>query len=307
MTFRALTSFHYFRERNMAELVDLLGARYGGDVHLFADSGAFSAATLGASVTLPDYRAWLLDWRHLITTAATLDVIGDPDATARHTTALEDAGLTVLPTFHVGTPWPVLEDLCARYRYVALGGMVPYWRRPRELMRWLVRCFRIAAHTGTVFHGFGQTNVDIVKALPFYSVDSSSWASGARFGKVRIWDDLRGRMREIKAGDPVMSHRFASGLREQGADPALVGRTGFALRMDGKSDEEFYREDAMMRGSNGLAFHQLGLYLARRHQVPPPPGWEHPGTCLYLADTHFKNFTPAAVAAGAHTRKDTPA
>ncbi|WP_328638393.1 hypothetical protein [Streptomyces canus] len=306
MTFRVLTSFHYFRDRDMSDLVDQLRTHYGGDVHVFADSGAFSAVTLGAAISLPDYRAWLTDWSGLITTAATLDVIGDPVATARNTEALETAGLTVLPTFHVGTPWPVLEDLCARYRYVALGGMVPYWRRPKELMRWLVHAFRIARDTGTVFHGFGQTNLDIIKALPFYSVDSSTWASGARYGKVRIWDGVRGRMTEFQAGDHTRAHRHAAQLQAHGMDPLLVGRRGFAIRTEGKSDEQFYREDAMMRGSNGVAYHRLGLYLAQRHAVPPPPGWEQPGTCLYLADTHFKNFTPAAAAVGAHTRKDTP-
>jgi hypothetical protein len=306
VTFRVLTSFHYFRDRDMSDLVDRLRTGYGGDVDLFADSGAFSAVTLGATISLPDYRAWLTDWRSVITTAATLDVIGDPVATARNTEVLEAAGLTVLPTFHVGTPWPVLEGLCARYRYVALGGMVPYLRRPKEVMRWLVRCFRLAAETGTVFHGFGQTNLDIIKALPFYSVDSSTWANGARYGKVRIFDDVRGRMAEFQAGDHTRAHRHAAQLREHGMDPLLVGRPGFALRAEAKSDEQFLREDHMMRGSNGVAYHRLGQYLTRRHHVPPPPGWDAPGTCLYLADTHFKNFTPAAAAVGAHTRKDTP-
>ncbi|MFJ4627159.1 hypothetical protein [Streptomyces sp. NPDC088847] len=306
MTFRVLTSFHYFRDRDMADLVDQLRQGYGGDVDVFADSGAFSAVTLGATISLPDYRAWLTDWRSVITTAATLDVIGDPVTTARNTEALEASGLTVLPTFHVGTRWRVLEDLCARYRYLALGGMVPYWRRPKELMRWLVHAFRIARDTGTVFHGFGQTSLDIVKALPFYSVDSSTWASGARYGKVRIWDDVRAHMTELQAGDRARTQRYAAQIQAHGADPLLVGRTGFATRTPGKSDEQFYREDHMMRGSNGVAYHRLGQFLARRHQVAPPPGWDSAGTCLYLADTHFKNFTPAAAAVGAHTRKDTP-
>ncbi|XVV34981.1 hypothetical protein ACQPXT_13435 [Streptomyces sp. CA-100214] len=306
MTFRVLTSFHYFRDRDMSDLAGQLRTGYGGDVDVFADSGAFSAVTLGATISLPDYRAWLTDWRTVITTAATLDVIGDPVATARNTEALEAAGLTVLPTFHVGTPWPVLEDLCARYRYVALGGMVPYWRRPKELMRWLVRCFRLAAETGTVFHGFGQTNLDIIKALPFYSVDSSTWASGARYGKVRIWDDVRAKMTEFQAGDHRRAQQHAPSLVAHGMDPLLVGRRGFAIRAEDKSNEQFLREDHMMRGSNGVAYHRLGQFLARRHKVPPPPGWDSPGTCLYLADTHFKNFTPAAAAVGAHQRKDTP-
>jgi hypothetical protein len=306
VTFRVLTSFHYFRDRDMADFVAQLSTRYGGDVEVFADSGAFSAANLGATICLPDYRAWLTDWRSLITTAATLDVIGDPVATARNTEALEAAGLTVLPTFHVGTPWPVLEGLCARYRYVALGGMVPYWRRPKELMRWLVRCFRLAAETRTVFHGFGQTNISTLCALPFYSVDSSSWSTGARFGCVRLWHEHRQRIEQVYAGDQLAAHRHADLLRLHGADPGLVASRGFALRADNKDDAQFRHEDSMMRGTSAVAFHRLGQYLTHRHRVPAPPGWDTTGTVLYLADTNLGNFAPAAAAVGAHLRKDTP-
>lgn len=87
-------------------------------------------------------------------------------------------------------------------------------------MRWLVHAFRIARDTGTVFHGFGQTNLDIIKALPFYSVDSSTWASGARYGKVRIWDGVRGRMTEFQAGDHTRAHRHAAQLQAHGMDPS---------------------------------------------------------------------------------------
>jgi len=298
MTFRVLTSFHYFRDKQLTDITAL----YPGPVELFADSGAFSVATTGATIALPDYTAWLKDWRDVITTAATLDVIGDPEATARNTDALEAAGLSVLPTFHTGTPWPVLEALCARYRYVALGGMVPYWRRPKELMRWLVRCFRIAQPHGTVFHGFGQTNRTLISALPFYSVDSSTWSGGAQYGKVRLWDDGRGRMTEFQAGDRSAVQRHATLLRSHGADPVTVARKGFALK-PGKPAEDFIREDAMMRGTSAVAYHRFGQWLAQRHRVPPPPGWTSTGTCLYLADTHLNNFAPAALAVAANPRK----
>lgn len=304
MTLRILTSFHYFRTLDLAAVVGALGEASGGDVRVFADSGAFSAATLGATVSLADYTAWLRDWQPLMAAAATLDVIGDATATARNTAALEDAGLTVLPTFHVGTPWPVLEDLCSRYRYVALGGMVPYVRRPRELMRWLVRCFRVASHTGTVFHGFGQTNIDIVLALPFYSVDSSTWTTGARYGHLRLWDERRRHMYDIEAADHRAVRKRARLIQDHGTDPNLAAQPGFALRTDGKSDADFHREDAMMRGGNGLAYHRLGQFLTRHHQVPAPPGWNGTGTLLHLADTHLKNFTAAAASIGAHTRKE---
>ncbi|MFH8805202.1 hypothetical protein ACH4F6_37630 [Streptomyces sp. NPDC017936] len=294
-------SFHYGRTTDLQRIVDA----YGGPTEVFADSGAFSAATLGTTIRLADYAAWLKDWQGVLTTAATLDVIGDPDATQRNTLALEDMGLRVLPVFHTGSPWSRLEKLCARYPYVALGGMVPYTRMYGEVMRWLVRCFRIGAEHGTVFHGFGQTNVTAMAALPFYSVDSSTWSLGARFGSLRLWDEGSARIRQIYVGRPGEARKLAPLLRGHGVDPDDVSRPGFALKA-GKPPEQFRREDVLLRGTPAVAFHRLGRWLQRRHDVAPPPGWTSRGTCLFLADTTVSNFIPAAYAIAADLRKDTP-
>jgi hypothetical protein len=302
VTFRFLMSFHYGRGKDLQAIADAAG---GAPVEVFADSGAFSAATLGSTIRLADYAAWLKDWQHLVTTAATLDVIGDPDATQRNTLALEDMGLKVLPVFHVGSPWERLEKLCAQYRYVALGGMVPYTRMYGEVMRWLVRCFRIGAAHGTVFHGFGQTNITVMSSLPFYSVDSSTWSHGAKFGLFKLFDGRAGRIVQVSAGNPERVRRQARLIRAHGADPAVVGRPGFGLKT-GKAPEQFRREDRMMRGTPAVAYHRLGRWLQQRHDVAPPPGWTSRGTCLFLADTTISNFTPAAQAIAADLRKETP-
>lgn len=303
MTLRVLTSFHYFRGVDMAGLVTELGEAYGGDVHVFADSGAFSAVTTGATIALPDYTAWLHQWQHLFTTMAGLDVIGDHEATARNTSALHTAGLPALPTFHIGSPWPVLEDLCSRHPYIALGGMVPYFQRPREVMRWLIHAFRIAAHTGSVFHGFGQTNHNAVTALPFYSVDSSTWSSGMRFGHMKLWDDRHHRLIELDPGDVKAARSHARLLRSHGADPLTFATPGFAYRA-AKTEEAYHAERAILRGAPALAFHRFGDWLQKRHLVTAPTGWVDPGTVLYLAGTNITDFVPAARLMRAVHRKE---
>jgi hypothetical protein len=302
MTFRFLMSFHYGRGKDLQAIADAAG---GLPVEVFADSGAFSAATLGTTIRLADYAAWLKDWQHLITTAATLDVIGDPDATQRNTLALEDMGLNVLPVFHTGSPWDRLEKLCAQYRYVALGGMVPYTRMYGEVMRWLVKCFRIGNEHGTVFHGFGQTNSTAMAALPFYSVDSSTWSHGAKFGLLKLFDERAGRIAQVVVGDRAGARRRAALIRTYGVDPDAVACSGFGLKAD-KTPERFRYEDRLMRGVPALAYHRLGQWLQHRHDVTPPPGWTSRGTCLFLADTTISNFIPAAQAITADLRKDTP-
>lgn len=289
MTFRFLVSFHYHKGTDLQALADA----YGGPVEVFADSGAYSAATLGATIGLADYAAWLKDWQHLITTAATLDVIGDPDATQGNTQALEDTGLRVLPVFHTGSPWQRLHDLCKKYPYVALGGMVPYSKYPEEVLRWLVKCFRIGAEYGAVFHGFGQTRFTTIAALPFYSVDSSAWGSGSRYGSIALWDERRARLVSVQASRPDQARRYAALLRSHGANPDLVGRPGFAV-LKQRTPEQYRREDRMMRGAPAVAFHRMGEWLIRRHNVPAPAGWERPGTALYLADGASEQLLKAA-------------
>lgn len=293
MTFRLLCSFHYFRNADMAALIDQLRADYGGPVELFADSGAFSAATLNTTIRLPEYTAWLRDWQPLITTAATLDVIGDPDATARNTTTLEEAGLSVLPTFHVGTPWPVLEALCARHRYLALGGMVPHANTPAPVMRWLVGAFKIAAEHGTVFHGFGQTTQRVTAALPFFSVDSSTWSAAARYGRLSLWDPHTLKIKAVKPREPDNVNRHAGLLRAHGLDPLTIIRPGFAQRAM-RDPDTYNAEQHMLTGVSAHAWQRYAAWLQDRHHVPPPPGRQTTGTLLYLADAHVPNLRHAA-------------
>lgn len=295
---RCLLSYAFFRNVDLAGLAGELRTLYGGPVEIFADSGAFSVATTGATVNLKDYAAWLEEWSPVITTAATLDVIGDADATHRNTEALLGAGLTVLPTFHVGTPWPVLERLCKTYQYLALGGMVPHTNDPMGVLRWLIRAFRIAREHGTVFHGFGQTNVTTMASLPFYSVDSSSWGFGARFGLVRLWDERRLKIVGVTSGKPGEARKYARLLRSHGVDPVAVGRPGFALKA-GKTADQYERELQAIRGAPAVAFHRLGQWLAQRHSVQAPPDYADRGTCLFLADADAGAFTAAARAIAA--------
>jgi hypothetical protein len=290
---RCLLSYHYHRDTDLAELVAELRTLYGGQVEVFADSGAFSASTLGTTIRLKDYAAWLEEWSPVITTAATLDVIGDADATHRNTEALLGAGLRVLPTFHVGTPWPVLERLCKTYPYIALGGMVPHAKYPDEVLRWLIRCFRIGAEHRAVFHGFGQTRFTTIAALPFYSVDSSAWGAGSRFGQITLWDGQRSRLVQIQVSQQAEARKHARLLRSHGVDPDLVGRPGFA-QFPRRTREQHKVEAQMMRGAPAVAFHRLGQWLADRHRVPAPRGWEHPGTVLFLADAVAAQFKRAA-------------
>lgn len=217
---RFLVSFHYYREVNLDKLV----TDCGGDVDLFADSGAFSAASLGADVTLDAYAAWLAKWRHLFTAYANLDVIGNPAATLANQVELEARGFTPLPVFHYGSPWGYLERYCVSHDYIALGGLVG--RTKRTTMPWLVRAFQIAktAPKPVRYHGFGVTGHDTLTDLPWYSADSSSWASGYRYGNLRLFDPKLGRFKSVRCRNRQEVFAYADLLRSMGADPNALLR-----------------------------------------------------------------------------------
>jgi hypothetical protein len=243
-----LLSYHFWRDLDLDEALGL----WPEHPLVFADSGAFSASTVGAEVDVHAYAEWLDRWRHHFAVACTLDVIGDEVATETNTRILEGHGHRVLPVFHTNEPWDYLERLVAEYRYVGVGGMVPYKMREKALLRWLVQCFRVAEGTGTVFHGLGLTNPRMLAPLPFYSVDSSSWCAGLIYGRIHLYDGLTGKIRPVQAGDRGALLR-GDELRAVGLDPYEVATPYYGRRdPDGEKPAEVYRRQHTEEGAANL-------------------------------------------------------
>jgi hypothetical protein len=180
-----LASYYYYEKRAM-------GSIFGTpQPALMADSGAFSAASTGASISLGEYATWVKRWEPLFDHYANLDVIGDAEATLTNQKKLEDLGLSPMPVFHVNEPWKYLEEYLESYDYVALGGLVPYTIKPRALMPWLIKAFKMLPE-GKGYHGFGTTGWTIMSSFPWRSVDSSSWGAGYMFGRGAMFSKVKG-------------------------------------------------------------------------------------------------------------------
>ncbi len=280
---RVLVSFHYARFVDLGEIAD-----HPGPVEVFADSGAFSARSVGADIKLADYAAWLRDWSGLFAAAANLDVIGDHEASRRNLHLLEDCGLDVIPVFHAGSPWGELDELCARYRYVGLGGMASSTREGDRLAFWLAHCFRMGRDHGTAFHGFGQTSPTVLARFPFYSVDSSSWTSGIRYKQSLLWSDRRAAFLWIRHGTArVQRHRAL--IRSHGGDPDHMANPGFAVRGD-RPQGVFRAERAATYSVSATAMRRFETWAQRQHHVPPPPGQTHSGPHVYLGVTRAREL-----------------
>lgn len=277
---RPLVSYHYLqsgRGRYGTTLAEWFQKNYdGGRPDLFLDSGAYSVSQNMAPVNIDRYIAWLHDNAHESTVYAGLDVIGDHVKPAENQRIMEAAGLTPLPCFHVGEPWPVLEAMLERYDYVALGGMVPH-ARDANLGPWIARAFDYSArsrHRGNpVYHGFGMTNSRYAMRHHFRSIDSSKPSSCVRFGHIILWSERQAKWQAVCYHKPRTWARHVPAIRAHGLDPAWFTDAASATR----------GRRVIASGAAVMAFETA---LMQRHAT----GDRHAGTRVYLADSHWANF-----------------
>ena len=210
---RLLISYHYAQGLELdAWLEEHFGRPYP---ELFFDSGAYSAYTKGERITPGAYGQWLYQWKHLATTYANLDVIGDANGTVENQRILEEMGLNPLPVFHGGSPMSLLDNLVEKYNYMAIGGLVGVQGRSNELMRNLALIFR-KTNDKIAAHGFGAVDFKMQKSFRWYSADSTTWLNGHRYGKIRMFDPMRSRIIDAKCRTPKDWGRYAIPLRAMG-------------------------------------------------------------------------------------------
>lgn len=182
-----LESWHYVGKQSFVDHMRMNHAE------IFLDSGAFSAYTLGVSLSVADYCGYIqrnsdiLRKDGQVVLASVLDGIGDPLQTYRNQIEMEWRGCKPLPCFHAGEDERYLEWYVQNYEYITLGGMVG--SSTKQLCIWLDRIWDRyltdgSGHPRLKVHGFGITAVPIMERYPWHSCDSSSWIQSAAFGSI---------------------------------------------------------------------------------------------------------------------------
>lgn len=295
-----LVSFFYYDKIDFDEM---LGREIYNGVppHVFADSGAFSAYSLNKPISIGAYADWLHRWEKYFCVYANLDDKHSWREGLKNLDYLKGRGLHPLPVYHGGEPLELLREFCQEYKYVALGGLTAKMSYSVG-MRNLLAMFRVGAEYNTVFHGFGMTKWDVLLNVPFYTVDSSSWGQGHRYGNVPVWDHRRHRFLKLGLGDYAVWQRNAR----------LVASLGFNW-------QDFADRDRNTRAHNcglaALSYLKAADYLSERHgEIGFPnahgdtrtPGYNpkyangdptrmmsaFPGLRLYLADATPKPGSP---------------
>jgi hypothetical protein len=183
-------------------LVDFLRFRLLWRIRDWAlDSGAFSAHANGKPIDLAAYVEAARELRATdpkLVEVFALDVIGDWRASANNCERMHELGIPAIPTFHLGSPEHELTRLARTYPKIALGGCATRTRWAIRLP-WARQCF--ARIWPARVHGFGFGDPRSIMALPWHSVDATSWEVGpCAFGQWRSFGVRRLRALSVRGG-----------------------------------------------------------------------------------------------------------
>ena len=113
----------------------------------------------------------------------------------------KEIGRPCIPVFHKIMGLDMFKELCQQYDYIAIGTIGDYKKNPRVLKQ----LNKIARQYNCKIHGLGYTPSDI-KEYGFYSVDSTTWLNGAKYGLVAYFNGKRIVQRR-KEGYRSKSHK----------------------------------------------------------------------------------------------------
>jgi hypothetical protein len=174
-----MLSFHY---RNFYTKKQVTRFRQLG-LHLFLDSGAFTAWNKGIEIDIDEYIQYIKD--NYIGKYIVLDVIGDPEKTYFNLNYMKEKGLMPVPVFHIDSDIKYLKRLVDDgYKYICLGGSVGRNRKKRE--EFFSMCFN--EFPNVYFHGLGMTDPKLMLKYPWFSIDSTTWLNGRKYCKLSTMD-----------------------------------------------------------------------------------------------------------------------
>ena len=167
----------------------LLGEKFPEHVHVLLDSGAYTVNRGVGDIDTPlvDIATGYMDF--VSKNADRVDAFTEFDALALGRDWLEtmradfydDYGDKFMPVWHAEYGVEELEKMAGRYRRIAI---LQTALGDRDLVPTLNL---LAARRGTLFHGLAMTKPEIMEAVRWDSVGSTSWISPMQFGDTQIW------------------------------------------------------------------------------------------------------------------------
>lgn len=97
-----------------------------------------------------------------------------------------------------------LEEYCKKYKYVGVS---------QEYKGFSAKVYTIAKKYNSIIHGFAWTSIPLLKDNPMFSVDSTTWLGGVRYGTSYNYDGKNFRVNDhkkkfVRKGDKVLCKEF---------------------------------------------------------------------------------------------------
>lgn len=199
-----LMSYEYLKGKGHAQL-----KKYP-DMHLFIDSGAYTYITNPEfeSYTVEQwedqikkYLSWAKKHKDSIFAIADLDLqylVGNEKVYEWRKKYFEpfmlETGIPVCFIYHE-EGYDQWEYMCKRYPYVGISLNVDGNVDEADLRE----KFRIAEKYNTLIQGMASTRTAMLTEYPFYTVDSTTWNVGLKYGEISVWNETK--MSRIKKAE----------------------------------------------------------------------------------------------------------
>ena len=149
------------------------------------------------------------------------------------------------------------ERYCERYPYVGLSWVAD---DGTDLdFAYGVNKLKVAEKYNTLVHGMGMTRTSILPKLPFYTVDSTSWKSGFRYGQIAIWN---GKKVQLKGKEDFDTKVF----------PITRTYTDINPPLDEEKIRQFYEPEVLR--CNVYAYMKAEYFI--QNQLKPLTYWQKP-------------------------------
>ena len=208
------------------------GGKFGSyvlqDKHIL-DSGAFSAFSgknnnFDWDGYVKKYAEFIIKNKIKLFFELDIDVVVGLKKVEYYRKFLEDrTGRQPIPVWHSGRGKDYYLRMCENYPYVAIGttSAMEEGRRIRQnpmVLKWFIDR---AHEAGSRIHGLGFTSTKYLPFLKFDSVDSTTWLSGARYGRIYKFDNRQmiyfspPKGKRAKEHDFVNRHNFNEWVKFQ--------------------------------------------------------------------------------------------
>jgi hypothetical protein len=210
--FYSLQSYHYIKK----------AFRNEGKIHnkykdFMLDSGVFTyltslkekAKTLDWEKYIYDYGSFVKKYKIQKYVEVDVDKVLGEKEVEKLTKKLEKlVGWKTIPVWHMNRSYDSWLKICKDYDYICFGAFLTDGLKQSKFP--MINKFLFdAAKSKTKVHGLGFTSSKLLPLYKFYSVDSSSWSAGRRFGTLYNFNNGKLTTKSFKNRRVKDSHKLS--------------------------------------------------------------------------------------------------